>query len=288
MAGSLIDADRGRALYRQSGAERWSVPEEAWHEMLERSAAARFRDAQGSRDEVARYLDSLQVADLALAGGCARGDERAWDYFIQEFRPVLYRVADALAPGGPGREIADSLYADLYGLEQRGGQRRSLFSYFHGRSTLATWLRSVVAQRVVDRSRERKRLEPLPDGPELDLMSTGDTEPVDPDRSRLVGKVQRALAAAFSGLGPRDRLRLALYYTQGLTLHEIGRALGESEATASRKLAKTRKVIREDVERRLRRDGGLSDQEVALAFEHALSDWGFDASQALPNGGVRS
>ena len=283
MADSLIEADRVRELHRQSGAERWSVSEEVLREAIERSVASRFRDAQGSRGEIARYLDSLQIADLALACGCACGDERAWDHFIREFRPLLYRVADALAPGGPGREIADSLYADLYGLEERGGQRRSLFGYFHGRSTLATWLRSVVAQRVVDRSRELRRLEPLPGHDEaVPALSTGVAAPADPDRARLVGAVQRALSSALAGLEPRARLRLALYYTQDLTLSEIGRALGESEATASRKLAGARKAIREDVERRLRHDARLSAQEVVLAFEHALSDWGFDLRQALP------
>lgn len=283
MAGDLIDADRVRELYRLSGAERWSVPEGGLREALERSVAWRFKDAHPSRREVSRYLESLQIADLALACACARGDELAWDHFVREFRPVLYRVADALAPGGAGREIADSLYADLYGLEEREGQRRSLFSYFHGRSTLATWLRSVLAQRVVDRSREARRSESLPEHEEVaSSVPARSALPVDPDRSRLLSSLRRALAAAVAGLEPRARLRLALHYTQGLTLAEIGRALGESEATASRKLASARKRIREDVERRLRRDAGLSEQEVELALEYALSDWGFDVRQALP------
>ena len=47
------------------------------------------------------------------------------------------------------------------------GERQSLFRYFQGRSSLATWLRAVLAQRYVDRLRAQKRLEPLPeeDGP---------------------------------------------------------------------------------------------------------------------------
>ena len=91
--------------------------------------------------------------DLALACACAAGDERAWEHFISVQRPVLYRAADALDPSGAARELADSLYADLYGLRDGGGGHASLFRYFHGRSSLSTWLRAVLAQRHVDRLR---------------------------------------------------------------------------------------------------------------------------------------
>jgi DNA-directed RNA polymerase specialized sigma24 family protein len=41
------------------------------------------------------------------------------------------------------------LYADLYS--------KSLFRYFQGRSSLATWLRAVLSQRYVDRIRANRR-----------------------------------------------------------------------------------------------------------------------------------
>ena len=45
------------------------------------------------------------------------------------------------------------------GFAERDGERQSLFRYFHGRSSLATWLRAVLAQRVVDAVRVERRLE---------------------------------------------------------------------------------------------------------------------------------
>ena len=116
----------------------------------------------------------------------------AWDHFVLEMRPGLYRAADALDRSGGARELADSLYADLYGVEQRGGARQSLFRYFHGRSSLATWLRAVLAQRHVDRVRVERRIDPLPE--ELPARHVADTS-----RSRL-----RALCRAASH-GARDR-----------------------------------------------------------------------------------
>src|SRR4029077_14128850 len=100
---------------------------------------------------------------LELARQCAAGDERAWERLVREYRPLLYRSADALDPSGGARDLADALYADLYGMKETDGERRSLFRYFQGRSSLATWLRAVLAQRYVDRLRAQRRFQPLPD-----------------------------------------------------------------------------------------------------------------------------
>src|SRR2546425_11423455 len=147
----------------------------------------------------------MHAADLELARLCAAGDPAAWDRFVLEYRPVLYRAADALNPHGNAREIADALYAELYGITDAKGDRLSLFRYFHGRSSLATWLRAVLAQRHVDAVRARKRIEPLSEaeGPEPSV----DPAPADPDRERLVECVRQAIRTAMAQLDPRDRLR---------------------------------------------------------------------------------
>ena len=145
------------------------------------------------------------------------GREDAWDHFVREFRPAMYRAADAMDPGGGAREIAHALYAELFGLKERDGVRQSVFRYFHGRSSLPTWLRSLIAQRFVDRHRETRKHEPLPDeGSAAPLLAA--SRPVDPDRARFVAAMRAVLAAAIAALGPRDRLRLACYYAQEMTL----------------------------------------------------------------------
>ena len=192
--------------------------------------------------EVSRYLSSLHLEDLALACACALGDSEAWDHFVLEMRPGLYRAADALDRSGTARELADSLYADLYGLDQRGGARQSLLRYFHGRSSLATWLRAVLAQRHVDRVRVDRRTEPLPE----ELAGHASPAAADPDCLRFVDMLRSALEIAAARLEPRDRLRLRCYYAQQLTLAQTGTLLKEHEATTSRQLARTRKIIRDE------------------------------------------
>ncbi len=256
-------------------------------EALERSAGRAHAAGHQKPPDIERYLGALHLGDLALACACAAGDEEAWEFFVLEQRPFLYRAADALDPGGGSRDLADSLYADLFGLRDHDGERQSLFRYFHGRSSLTTWLRAVLAQRYVDRLRTRRRLEPLPDE-ESSAALPAATTPVEPDRLRYLELIQGTLRRAVAGLATRDRLRLACYYAQELTLAETGRILGEHEATCSRQLARTRRAIRGDVERQLRVDRGLGDDEIARCFASVTEDAGpLDLRQMLDTGSRR-
>ena len=83
-----------------------------------------------------------------------------------------------------------------------------------------------------------------------------------------------ALVAALAALEPSDRLRLNCYYVQDLTLAAIGRLLHEHEATVSRHLTRTRRAIRESIERCLREQHGLNDDAIAECFESAAEDSG--------------
>jgi RNA polymerase sigma factor (sigma-70 family) len=257
----------------------------------ERFALALERSGAGSGDTASQPW----VEDLALAVACADGHEAAWDYFVRAYRPQLYAAARAIVREGgeaAARELADSVYAELFGLSQREGKRRSLFDYFHGRSKLSTWLRAVLAQRYVDSRRAASRLESLDaqvaagdeaqdSRPRTVPEPVAPAAPPDPDRARLLLLLQRSLEAALVALDPRDRLRLALYYVQDLTLAQIGRLVDESEATVSRKLERTRRELRAGVERSLREAHRLSDAELRLCFEYAAGEWPFDLTAAL-------
>jgi RNA polymerase sigma-70 factor, ECF subfamily len=234
----------------------------------------------------------IHEEDLKLAQRCAAGDEAAWERFVREYRPILYRAAEALDPSGGARDLADSLYADLYGVGSRkSGEQRSLFHYFQGRSSLATWLRAVLAQRYIDRTRASRRLQPLPEDDEIVHRDPVIAEGSNPQRVRYLDLLRAALNHAVAALDPRDRLRLACYYVQTLTLAAIGRLLGEHETTVSRQLARTRRVLRDAIERELR-SAGLGDAQIEECFTCVMEDPGpldlrevFDAAGKEPAAG---
>jgi RNA polymerase sigma factor (sigma-70 family) len=276
-----IDESLVTRLYKRANGDAWHLPQSVFADALAAGADRAFGSEGAHAGDLDRHLASLHLEDLALACACAVGDEGAWEHFVREHRPHLYRAADALDPTGGARDLADALYADLYGLPDRQGKRRSLFRYFHGRSSLSTWLRAVLAQRHVDRLRTARRLEPMPDEEAIPSQPEA-PDASDPDRPRYLTLIKRALGRAVARLNPRDRLRLGCYYGQELTLAQTGRLLGEHEATASRNLARTRKTLRMDVERELRTEAGLNDAQVARCFEVVTEDARFmDLAEVL-------
>ena len=296
-------SDLVAALHAEAKCARWELSQKVFAEALRRSAEKRFGAANTNPGEMEAYLKSLHLEDLALACACSEGNENAWEFFIAHFRQDLRNAANAIlrssgqSSGGRAEELADSLYAELYGVRStEGGKRKSLFEYFHGRSKLSTWLRAVLARKHVDLIRisgktvsfeEEKESETLHRDP---AMQTEFAVP-DPDHEKYLGRVARCLSTALAALTPRERMLLACYYVDRLTLAEIGRMLREHESTISRQLERTRRTLRENVAQSLRLGSparsdcpaqpGLDDAQVELAFEYAVEDWSFDLSQAL-------
>jgi RNA polymerase sigma-70 factor (ECF subfamily) len=296
------------SLYVRSQAARWNVSYDEFAEALYRSASHHFGSGQPATDKVETYFRALHLEDLAFACALRRGFEAAWEQFVAEYRPVLHAAARAIV-GAAGearaRELADSLYAELYGLDRSGAARKhSLLEYFHGRSKLATWLRTVLAQRHVDAFRASLRTESLDDenAPHraAGLQSANAAfEKIDPDRARLLPRLFEAISEALAALPAPDRLLLSLYYVQELTLAQIARLRAVHEATVSRRLRNIRVELRGTVEAALARGSaarngrpavkGLSPTEIRRCLDYALDDGSFDltpalAENALPGG----
>jgi len=294
---STLSAAVARCWQKADPPADWSLTREQFQRALERSAAHRFPGSLPDDRIVAGYLEGLNLSDLALACACSASDNAAWEVFIAHYRPELYRAARAIvAKSGAARsatdeaaarELADSLYGELYGLrESPDGSRRSLFTYFQGRSKLTTWLHAILAQRQIDQIRRTRKTDSLDDDPSNDGLRAVDmleskSAPPDPERNAYLAMLQACLTAALADLVPRDRLRLAYYYVEELTLAQIGKLLGEHEATVSRKLDRTRAELRRGVEEALRIEKKLTEAQLSLCFEYAREEWPFDLTRAL-------
>jgi len=264
-------------LFKSSGAEAWSVSLEdfaraAW-QGIARAATAEPR-------KIPELLVSLRVKDLALALGCLRGNEDAWNGFSFEYRGVLYEAAHAILRDEVlARELADSLLGELYGLESSEPRRDSKLAYFHGRSSLKTWLRSVLYQRFVDEYRRQSRLTPLPEEPAEPAAS--ESPVCEPDERRYDGYLSEAVEAALRDLPASEKLLLGYAYVQQMTLKQIGRLRGEHEATVSRHLNALRKKLRKRIEGYLRSVRKLSAFEVDRCLDFAVRGVGVDLERIL-------
>jgi RNA polymerase sigma factor (sigma-70 family) len=276
------------SLYAQSRGSEWGLNCAGFVAALQRSVQKRFGEGALTRERFEEYLNTLYLEDLALSSACMHGYEAAWEYFVREYRAYLRAAAGVITKnsraGSNSQELADSLFADLFGLADGKRGEHSLLRYFHGRSSLKTWLRAVLAQRHVDNIRAARRWESL-DGEENE--GNGVTEKpaiapaLDPHRERYLNCFTAALEACLAGMEAPDRQRLDLYYAQQLTLAEIGRKLGEHESSVSRNLERIRKELRASVEKQLL-VAKLSEAEISLCLQYAAEEAPIDFRKIFP------
>jgi RNA polymerase sigma-70 factor, ECF subfamily len=234
--------------------------------------------ANGSETEIRAFFLGLRIDELALARACAAGHNPAWEIFLTRFREKLYQSALRIArEDSAARELADTLYADLYGTNTRQGQRVSKLSSYTGRGSLEGWLRTVLAQEYVNRYRRTKRLVSLDEESEEGIQfSAPEAEPVAPAEPRLAQATDEALAA----LSSEDRTVLSAYYLDGRTLAEIARMLGVHESTISRKLDKLGKTLRKQILGGMARRG-MSRRQAEEALEVDVRDLQLDIRRSL-------
>jgi RNA polymerase sigma-70 factor, ECF subfamily len=257
-------------LFQKSGAASWNISREEFARIL-LAVAAKYLPADASEPEAAQFYQSLHVEELALARACAAGHEAAWERFLTRYRAPLFASACSIAKqDAVARELADSLYADLYGVNTCAGERVSKLNFYMGRGSLEGWLRTVLAQEYVNRYRAGKRLVSLDAEneeraaaglPPVELAAAPSDPPVEVDR-RLETAIDHALAA----LSGEERLILAAYFLDGRRLAEIARMLGVHESTISRKVEKLTRTLREDIAKRLLA-AGLSRRQADEALE---------------------
>lgn len=224
------------------------------------------------------FCAGLRIEDLALARACAAGSERAWEVFMARFREKLYDVARQITrEDSAGRELADSVYADLYGTRTREGERVSKLSSYSGRGSLDGWLRTVLAQEYVNTYRKQRRLVSLDEESEEGAQfASAVVEPA----SRADPLLERATNEALHSLDSEERFVLASYFLDGRTLAEIARAMKVHESTISRKVEKLTRNLRKQVVKNLAGQG-MSRRQAEEALDTDVRDLVLDIRSSL-------
>jgi RNA polymerase sigma-70 factor (ECF subfamily) len=257
-------------LYEKSQGKAFGLSGEEFAAILREVAAKYMPSATlsgGANDrELVEFLRSLRVEDLALARACGFGSEPAWEVFLLRYRGKLYDIAAYITKeSSAARDLADSLYADLYGTTAPDGKRLSKLASYTGRGSLEGWLRAVMGQEYINRYRRQRILV------SLDEKSEGGTQfaaPDPPPAAVVDPRVEAATVGALAGLSAEDRFLLASYYLDNRTLADIARLLGVHESTVSRKLGKIAKSLRRGIVSALVRHGMSHRQaEEAMAID---------------------
>lgn len=262
-------------LHAKAGCERVGLSRECFAAIL---VEVGTKYGSTSQAEVRSFYLSLRVDELALARACAAGENSAWEIFLTKYREKLYLSALRIArEDSSARELADTLYADLYGTTTRAGQRVSKLASYTGRGSLEGWLRTVLAQEYVNRYRRTRRLVSLEEESEEGVQfQAPDPEPVTTADDRLSCATDQTLAQ----LPAEDRMVLSAYYLDGRTLAEIARMIGVHESTVSRKLDKLAKSLRKQIVAALTK-GGMSRRQAEEALDVDVRDLQLDIRRSL-------
>jgi RNA polymerase sigma-70 factor (ECF subfamily) len=256
----LVEAE----LYQRSHAEEYGISPAEFVVIL--GEVTRKNLPNASAVEKHDFCSRLQIEDLVLARACARGHQRAWEVFMLRFREKLYDSARQITrDDSTGRELADSVYADLYGTQIREGERISKLASYSGRGSLAGWLRTVISQEYINNYRKRRRLVSLDaeceEGAQFPAAAPVVVATADE-------RLEYAVDSALQALAPEDRFVLASYFLDDRTLAEIARALSVHESTISRKVEKLTKTLRKQIFKQLMALGMSRRQaEEALAAD---------------------
>src|ERR1700674_4126691 len=285
-SGQGADIDIAAALYERSGAAAYDVSAEQFATIIDeilrkylfqnsvqnsaQNSAANSSDV--SAEQKTAFCAGLRLEELALARACAAGNERAWQDFIGRYRQKLHSMALHITrDGAHAAELADSLFADLYGVNARDGARRSKLVFYTGRGSLEGWLRTVMAQEFINRYRKQKRTVSLEEQTEEGVQfAAAVPDPASSDRDsdqRLEAATDEALAE----LSSEDRFTLASYYLDGRTLAEIARTLGLHESSVSRRLDRLATGLRKRILAGLRMQG-MSHAQATEALATDVRD----------------
>ena len=267
------------AHYSDSGAAQYGIDPSGLEQIL--TEVVRRWDGAAGETGTQGFLGALRLEELVLARACVAGNDRAWEVFLTRYRVTLYETGYKIAKEeSAARGLADSLYAELYGVNEKGQQRPSKLLYYQGRGSLQGWLRTVVAQEYVNRYRRTKRetsLDAAVDEGQQFAASPQGSIATDP-------RVEVATAAELAELDPEERFLLAAYYLDHRTLAAIAKLLRVHESTVSRKLERTAASLRKRIRKRMMQAGMSARQADEVLQDVDVRDLRVNVNETLRQG----
>ena len=191
-------------------------------------------------------------SEAELLGRLRSGDERAFVFLVERYSDSMLRVATTYVPS---RAVAEEVVQDTWLAVLRG------LKGFEGRSSLRTWVFTILVNRARTTGTREHRSIPIEDPtPVVDASRFGPTAHGPPRRSTgsrrpRTGswpRIAELLRAALDTLPPRQREIVTLRDVEGMSSVEAREVLGISEANQRVLLHRGRSKLRLILEAELR------------------------------------
>jgi len=178
-----------------------------------------------------------------LVGNCLSGEKSAWDAFVDQYSKLIYSVVYKtfqMYAYEIQTDLAEDLHQEVFLSLLKGDFSKLKRFSWKSNCSLATWLRIVTRNIVIDhirkQARERAKVvsEHVQPGPEYgeeahpSLFNTlPDTGP-SPDSELLSQELIKLLKENIRGLPEQDRKLLELIYYEEWAPDDVARLLGKS------------------------------------------------------------
>ena len=149
-----------------------------------------------------------------------RGSDDAFRALVERHSRYLYAVAHRVTGNGPDAEDV---------VQEAWLKAHRQLGRFEERSDVRTWLHRITVNCAIDfiRGRRHRELARDPDDLVADAAASAEAGgPAGPERLAESGQIQDRVAAAMAELTVSERAAFVLRHVEGLSIDEIGRALG--------------------------------------------------------------
>jgi RNA polymerase sigma-70 factor, ECF subfamily len=183
----------------------------------------------------ARLTEGMDVGDAEAVARARAGDREGFRLLVNRHSRPLFRLAFRMTGN---EQDAEDVVQEAFLRAYRGLDR------FEDRSQVGSWLYRIAANCAYDVLRARQRQEDrIEDEPEDGVLVALPSAEPGPDRLALSGEVRKRLDVALARMTARERSAFVLRHFEGMSIEEIGGALGmDPSATKQSILRAVRKV----------------------------------------------
>jgi RNA polymerase sigma-70 factor, ECF subfamily len=201
--------------------------------------------ARAPERDVVAYLERCHPGELALAQAASRGHPAAIAAIERNHREMLDAICWRYT--SPGHSVADLrqiLREKLYVAPPDG---RPKLAEYAGQGELAGWLRITAVRALLDLGKRKDRTREAPHAETgLAMPDPGDLS-LEVIKAEYRAAVSEAMRDAAARIDLADRHLLHQHFVAGLSIDELGVALGIHRATAARRVARARTTYVDDV-----------------------------------------
>jgi RNA polymerase sigma-70 factor, ECF subfamily len=219
--------------------------------------------------DVLPYLDRCHPGELALAQAASRGHPAAIAAIERDHRGVLEAMCWRYeSPAHSAADLRQILREKLY--VAPAGERPKLAEYA-GQGPLDSWLRITAVRMFLDlgKRKDRAREAATADGV-LAMPDPGDLS-LEVIKAEYRAAVGQAMRDAAGQLELADRHLLHQHFVAGLSIDQLGAALGIHRATAARRVVRAREALVSDTRTLLTARLQLADEELDEVIGMVLS-----------------